>query len=214
MQCRWEFVLWPPGRCESCQHRRHLTEDLCSVSFSVWGFKCFCMVTYRRPFYNWVHTHQVWKSNRSSNQGPVLTFDPARDLAVTHPEFWESLVEGLMVIWSMLLNELTQPLTDVQCEGSAVSSDPWICIDYEWGSNNRTLSGVSQRINQKEPLWTQVEALCAAAAASLEGVVKHFREKKSSTIVFLKTPREGCGKWLNEKQTLVSCCWLCCCQNV
>lgn len=80
------------------------------------------MVIYRHPFHC-LHIHRVWKSNSSSNLGPVLTFHPS--------SIWESLVEGLMVIWSMLLNELTQPLTDVPSEASVVSSDPWICIEYE-----------------------------------------------------------------------------------
>lgn len=54
---------------------------------------------------------------------------------------------------------------------------------------------------QNEPLWTQVEGLCASAAASLENVVKHFSENKLKTIVRLdKTPREDRGKWKTRRR--------------
>lgn len=32
-----------------------------------------------------------------------------------------------MVIWSAVLNGLTEPLADVQCETPARGSNPWVC---------------------------------------------------------------------------------------
>ena len=79
-------------------------------------------------FYNCLHTHHVWKKQYVFQPGAGLNLWPRQRFSWDPPSAGERLVEGLMVIWSTLLNELTQPLTDVQCEGSVVRSDPWICV--------------------------------------------------------------------------------------
>lgn len=131
--------------------------------------------------------------------GAGLNLWPRQRFSWDPPSVGESLVEGLMVIWSTLLNESTQPLTDVQCEGSAVSSDPWICVDYEWGSNNRALRGEGQHaLTKRASLSTSRRSLCLSSCFSWRRS-KTFRKKKErkkcNTIVRLdKTPREDCGK--------------------
>lgn len=129
--------------------------------------------------------------------GAGLNLWPRQRFSWDPPSVGESLVEGLMVIWSTLLNELTQPLTDVQCEGSVVRSDPRICVDYEWGSNNRALGGVGQHaLTRRASLNTSRGSLCLSSCLSGRRS-KTFRgkKKKCNTIVRSdKTPREDCGK--------------------
>lgn len=104
------------------------TPDWMIGAFSVFSCRIslwvFVYVTYRCSFYNCPFTHRVWKSHTSSKERSALTFDPAEALAVTDTAFGRSPVEGPMVIWSMPLNELAQPLTDVQCESSVSALTP------------------------------------------------------------------------------------------
>lgn len=158
--------MWVTTTRETPDWRSLLPQFLCVWSWS----KCFCMVTYGRSFLQLsAHPPSLEKQYVfQPGAGPNLW--PARRLSCDPPSVWESLVEGLMVIWSTLLNELTQPLTDVRCEGSALSSDPWIWIDYEWGSNNRTLSGLSQHAwTKRTSLNTSGGSLCRSSCFPWRG---------------------------------------------
>lgn len=148
MCCRWECVLWPLRGVS--QHKGHLTEDLCHFSFPVWDLGLSVSVWWPAGifFFSTILCTPT-KCGKAIRLPTGLNLWPAKRFSCDPPGVWESLVEGLMVIWSTLLNELTQPLADVQCDTSVVSSDPWVCTDYEWGGNNRTLSGLGHaRINQ------------------------------------------------------------------
>lgn len=69
-----------------------------------------------------------------------------------------------MVIWSALLNELTQPLADVQCEASVVSADPRSVLTMNQAATiERSAASVMHAFTKRASLNTSAGSLCPSS---------------------------------------------------